>query len=244
MKQDHAVVVQSARTAPDKRVTIRRIVSAARQEFAIKGLANARIEVIAQNAGVTKQLVYHYFKGKTELFACVLDESSDDTMSRLVALDLDHLPPIEAVRAFLGHMFDQFHVNPSLGALAQEGIRFHASHATPHARFPDLAPLLERKLKAILARGAKNGDFKPGVDASLLFTAAGLLTTGVFTSPYLVSVLSGLNPDVADDVRTWRNYAVDFVISAISTCAASHTSQCQLPTKQMHLTGGESRLQY
>ncbi len=216
MKRDDVAIPQTTRPGPDKRETIRRILDAARQEFAAKGLADARIDVIAQQAGVTKQLVYHYFKGKTELFACVLDESSDKAMSHLVAQDLGHLAPVEAMRAFLGEMFDQFQRTPSLGSLAPEGIRFHASHTTPRARFPELAPLLDGKLQAILVRGAENGDFKPGVDASMLFAAAGLLTTGAFTSPYLVSVLAGLDPDEPTDMAAWRHYAVDFVLAAIS----------------------------
>ena len=100
MKRDDVAISQSTRPGPDKRETIRRILDAARQEFAAKGLADARIDVIAQQAGVTKQLVYHYFKGKTDLFACVLDESSEKAMSDLVAMDLDHLAPVEAMRAF------------------------------------------------------------------------------------------------------------------------------------------------
>ncbi|MGG1644390.1 TetR/AcrR family transcriptional regulator [Paenibacillus sp. NRS-1782] len=36
------------------------------------GVEGARIESIAENAGVKKQLIYHYFKGKTELLEAVL----------------------------------------------------------------------------------------------------------------------------------------------------------------------------
>jgi AcrR family transcriptional regulator len=44
------------------------IVAAARAEFATRGYAGARMEQIAQRAGVTKELIYHYFRGKEELF--------------------------------------------------------------------------------------------------------------------------------------------------------------------------------
>jgi hypothetical protein len=49
----------------------------------------------------------------------------------------------------------------------------------------------------------------------MLFAAAGLLTTGVFTSPYLVSVLAGLDPGQPTDMAAWRHYTVDFVLAAI-----------------------------
>lgn len=44
------------------------IVDAARVEFSTKGYAGARMESIAKAAGVTKELIYHYFRGKEDIF--------------------------------------------------------------------------------------------------------------------------------------------------------------------------------
>lgn len=54
--------------------TRKRILEAARKEFFEKGYTGARIEAIAVNADVKKQLIYHYFKGKEELLVAVLDQ--------------------------------------------------------------------------------------------------------------------------------------------------------------------------
>ncbi|MBN9477161.1 MAG: hypothetical protein ABS43_00900 [Bordetella sp. SCN 67-23] len=48
--------------------TRRAIVDAARHEFSHKGFASARMESIARAAGVTKELIYHYFRGKEDIF--------------------------------------------------------------------------------------------------------------------------------------------------------------------------------
>jgi TetR/AcrR family transcriptional regulator len=53
--------------------TQRRILVAARQEFARKGLAGARVDVIARRARANKQLLYHYFGGKDGLYLAVLE---------------------------------------------------------------------------------------------------------------------------------------------------------------------------
>jgi AcrR family transcriptional regulator len=45
-----------------------RIVAGARAEFAARGYAGARMAHIAQRAGVTKELIYHYFRSKEQLF--------------------------------------------------------------------------------------------------------------------------------------------------------------------------------
>lgn len=58
--------------------TQKNILEAARREFFDKGFKGARIESIADNAGVKKQLIYHYFKGKAELLEAVLADSTTD----------------------------------------------------------------------------------------------------------------------------------------------------------------------
>jgi AcrR family transcriptional regulator len=45
-----------------------KIMAAARDEFAARGFAGARIESIARRAGLSKQLLYHYFPSKEALF--------------------------------------------------------------------------------------------------------------------------------------------------------------------------------
>ncbi|MFL6837431.1 MAG: TetR/AcrR family transcriptional regulator, partial [Bradyrhizobium sp.] len=48
----------------DPAATRRKLLTAARREFAQNGLAGARVDEIAARAGVNKQLVYHYFGDK------------------------------------------------------------------------------------------------------------------------------------------------------------------------------------
>lgn len=49
------------------------ILAAAEREFAAAGYAGARIDRIAAQAGVNKQLLFHYFESKGGLFFAVLD---------------------------------------------------------------------------------------------------------------------------------------------------------------------------
>src|SRR5882724_1304017 len=52
--------------------TQQRILEAALQEFAAKGFAGARVDVIAQRAAINKRMLYHYFGDKEGLFREVL----------------------------------------------------------------------------------------------------------------------------------------------------------------------------
>jgi len=54
--------------ARDPERTKRRILAAARREFAAKGFAGARVDSIARRARVNKRMLYHYFGNKQRLF--------------------------------------------------------------------------------------------------------------------------------------------------------------------------------
>jgi len=54
------------------RRTRERILAAAVREFSDKGLAGARVDVIARRARVNKRMLYHYFGSKDDLFSAVL----------------------------------------------------------------------------------------------------------------------------------------------------------------------------
>ena len=50
-----------------------RILDAALRQFSQNGLAGARTEQIAEDAGVNKALLYYYFRSKDELYAAVIE---------------------------------------------------------------------------------------------------------------------------------------------------------------------------
>lgn len=200
-----------------KRLTLERLMAAARREFAEKGLDRARIDDIAHQAGVTKQLVYHYYHSKDALFSAVLDQASAEVVAALVEFDVDHLPPLEALRALVGLMFDQYRDDRTLGHLAQEGIRYHEDHETPHNKFPDVASSLFSKLENVFARGVASGELKAGVDLRLFLATAALMTSSAFTNRYLLSTMAGFDTTSAEGVGLWRNYAVEFMLNSVVT---------------------------
>ena len=199
-----------------KRNTMSRVLATAREEFSVKGLAGARVEEIAREVGVTKQLVYHYYGSKEGLFVAVLDETAQSIHSELAGLEVDHLAPPQAMRALLNQFFDQYCNDPLLGKLAQEGIRYHGGHDTPRNRFLESTPLMIDKAGRVLQRGIESGDFKPGIEPRLFLAAAALLTTGWFTNGYSTSALAGLDTTSAEGLETWRRYSADFILASIT----------------------------
>jgi TetR/AcrR family transcriptional regulator len=65
------VKIENAATRNPER-TRKRILSAALKEFAAKGFAGARVDMIARRAAINKRMLYHYFDDKEGLFKAVL----------------------------------------------------------------------------------------------------------------------------------------------------------------------------
>lgn len=64
--------------SPQAETTRRRILEAARGEFATAGFAATSTRAIAKRAGITQPLVHHYFGTKERLFEAVLEDAAMD----------------------------------------------------------------------------------------------------------------------------------------------------------------------
>src|SRR6202040_1979167 len=82
----------------DPAATRRKLLVAARREFADSGLAGARVDEIAARAGVNKQLVYHYFGDKDALYLAVLEWVYEEIWDQERRRNLAGLPPRQAIR--------------------------------------------------------------------------------------------------------------------------------------------------
>ncbi len=70
----------------DKARTRAALVDAAADEFATWGHAGARVERIAERAGVTTGALYNHFRSREDLFLAVYTEASERTIADLAAL--------------------------------------------------------------------------------------------------------------------------------------------------------------
>ncbi len=122
---------KASRARPEVRSTA--ILQAALEEFAQEGYAAARMENIAARAGVTKGLIYFYYKNKQALFEAMFSECIREPL-RGNLLDTD---PARSMASHLARgLFNVYHNlmdAPFFGQLARlillEGHRFPEIHA-------------------------------------------------------------------------------------------------------------------
>ena len=97
--------------SPDAYATQRNIIEVATREFARNGLSGARVDEIAAKTACSKRMIYYYFGDKEGLYLKVLEEAYRRVRSIESGLDLDHLEPLQALRALVEFTFDHHHSN-------------------------------------------------------------------------------------------------------------------------------------
>ncbi len=136
--------------------TRERILVAAKSEFARYGVAGARINRIAAAAHASKDRLYAYFPGKSELYAAVTElwaeQTADDT-----DFTADDLP------GYIGRLFDHFITQPEDAQLQ--------AWAELEPSGPDITVILRRTVDAKVAemrRGQREGLVTTEIPAALL----------------------------------------------------------------------------
>lgn len=142
----------------------RAILDAALIEFSELGHAGARIDAIAERAGVSKPLIYSYFGDKDDLYAAALREAYVQIREGERELDLEEMEPEDAIRALVTFTMRHFQDKPwFISMLNTENLRGgdtirdmqDASAIQSH---------LVNELKAVLDRGVAAGVFRAGID--------------------------------------------------------------------------------
>ncbi|MFH0765163.1 MAG: helix-turn-helix domain-containing protein, partial [Calditrichota bacterium] len=77
-----------------------RILEAAFEEFALKGRAGARMQAIADRAGINKAMLNYYFISKSQLYAEVIKEKIDEYSNYVLSKVENITDPHEFFRTF------------------------------------------------------------------------------------------------------------------------------------------------
>lgn len=104
------------------------ILAVASTEFAAKGLSGARIDEIAAKTRTSKRMIYYYFGDKEGLFRRVLEEAYQKVREGEQKLNLEHLPPVEALTRLVEFTFDHHSSNPDFIRLVMIENIHHGAH--------------------------------------------------------------------------------------------------------------------
>lgn len=147
------------------------ILASAVREFTDKGLAGARMDVIARGAGVAKGLVFHHFGSKDGLWIAALEHVYALLRAGQDEVALDALGPVEGMRRLAHDTFRLFRTHPEIVALMNEENLHRARHLRAAGNVPRLYNPLFATIGRLLAEGRAQGLFREDVDVTALYVA-------------------------------------------------------------------------
>ncbi|HYJ97551.1 MAG TPA: TetR/AcrR family transcriptional regulator [Burkholderiaceae bacterium] len=169
------------------------ILAAARDEFAEHGLGGARVDRIAERAGLDKRLLYYYFDNKDALFLAVLEDTYRGIREAERQLHLTDLPPAEAVRQLTVFTWNYYLEHPEFLTLLNSANLHRARHLQGSKRARALnSPLIET-LGEVLERGRALGVFRGGIDPMQLYISIAALSYFYLGNNHTLSAIFGRN---------------------------------------------------
>ena len=207
------VLEPGRRRCPDERP--HQIVEAALEVFGERGLAGARLDDIAQRAGIAKGTIYLYFPNKEALFRDVilrtivarLDRAEHDLAGQ------DDRAPTAQLRTFM-HAWWEFASTPAFQTIYRLVIgELH--------RFPDIAQFYveevvqraHRIVGGVITRGVAQGAFR---DVDPLVTTRMIASLLIAQAMWATSPIPALMPHAAGLAReALRDQVCDFAFHAL-----------------------------
>ncbi|WBL82083.1 TetR family transcriptional regulator [Bradyrhizobium xenonodulans] len=209
---------RSGDTVPQRRdpvATRKKLLTAARQEFASHGFAGARVDEIAMRAGVNKQLVYHYFGDKDALYLAVLEWVYADIREQERQLNLEGLPPEKAIRKLIEASFDYLANNPDFIVLLNDENRGGARHVRGSTRLEAMHSPLVKSVSHILHEGVRTGVFRKGIDPIQLYISIAGLGYFYLSNTPTLSAIFGKDLSSRAAKRARRRHVVDLVLHSL-----------------------------
>ncbi len=202
----------------DAERTRRAILDAALVEFSEKGHAAARIDAVAEAAGISKPMIYSYFGDKDALYAAALREAYVQIRAGEKELQLGDLAPVEAVRTLVHFTFDHFRQKPWFISMLNTENLLGGETIHSIADVGDIQSNMISELRRVLDHGVRDGVFRDGIDpVELYITIASLCYFPISNRHTLRAVFKVPVDDAWVDAR--KRAVSDMVLSDLRPCA-------------------------
>jgi AcrR family transcriptional regulator len=188
------------------------IVEVATEEFALNGLAGARIDEIAARTRFSKRMIYYYFGGKEGLYLAVLENAYRLVREGEAKLDVEDLAPIEALKRLVEFTFDHHHQH-------EDFIRMVMSENIHHGEYLERSKVIRQlnvsaidTIANVYKRGVAEGMFRKGLDPIELHWQVSALCFFNVSNRATFSKIFGRDFGAPRALSSLRRNAVDMVL--------------------------------
>jgi TetR/AcrR family transcriptional regulator len=189
------------------------ILAVAQAEFVAHGLSGARMDRIAAASAVNKNLLYHYFGSKEDLYLEVIEAIWAGLRANQRDEELLALPPEQAMRRLVTNTFDHFVATPELIRLMSVENIHNARNLRRSTVVRPLYGNLLDTLRTILRRGQSEGIFRRKVDVIDLYLSISGLAYFFLSNQHTLSWLLDRPLVTPRRVAARRRHVADMVLA-------------------------------
>jgi TetR/AcrR family transcriptional regulator len=200
-------------TEKDK-LTEEKIFESATEVFINKGMDGARMQDIANHAGINKSLLHYYYRTKDHLFNAVFEMIAGQLFRKFSPVFDENLTLEEKIRFFFREHIDFLQKNPGL-----PGFLLNELHRNP-ARIKKLVQSFDiNKLWSTLEAQHKEELIKFNITKEtipqLMTSIAAMSVFPFIAKPIVGSIMEKMGYDFDIYIEERKEYAADFVIRAM-----------------------------
>jgi len=194
------------------------ILEAARQVFLDKGLEGARMQEIADRAGINKALLHYYFRNKEKLFEHVFESVIASFIPQVLHLMGSDEPIPDKIRQFVSIYLDVIYENPFIPRFILHEMNRDPEHLTAmmeRIAGKDIRKQL-KKLDEDLAEASRRGQIKPVRAVHLLVNMLSLCIFPVVAKPIIAGIFFHNNEkEYKQFLITRKEIVSEFIINGL-----------------------------
>lgn len=200
-------------TENDKQ-TEEKIFEAATDIFIDRGMDGARMQDIADHAGINKSLLHYYYRTKDHLFNAVFEKIAGQMFKKFAPVLDENLSLEEKIRFFFKEHIAFMQKNPRLPSFILNEIHRNPQRIKKMIQSIDINKLwttLEAQHKEELKKYNITKENIP----QFMTTVAGMSVFPFAAKPIISSIMEKMGYNFDDYIEERKEYAADFVINAI-----------------------------
>ena len=197
-----------------ERNTEEQIIAAAKKIFSAKGLAGARMQDIADEAGINKAMLHYYYRSKEKLFEIVFTEALDKLMHRMSNVINANLPLPEKIREIVKNYIEGLTENPQLPLFVLNELQQQPELLVKQFKTKPNFPNIQQFLMEIAVAGEK-GIIKKISPIQLMLNVLSMCVFPFVAKPLLKGVTGIDEVQFKLLIEERKQFVADFILAAI-----------------------------
>ncbi|MFA5972116.1 MAG: TetR family transcriptional regulator [Lentimicrobiaceae bacterium] len=193
--------------------TEHQILIAAREIFIAKGFEGARMQEIADQAGINKSLLHYYFRSKENLFDAVFSEVAANLFPAIKEVLGAELGIMEKITFFVKIYVKTLYENPFIPAFVINTLNTNPDRFLKYIKKSNLNPMLLQKQ---IDNEASQGLIRHVKAEHLLVNIISMCIFPFVARPIVQNIFNMNNEEYQKYLESRQNEIIDFVLKSLT----------------------------